>query len=116
MDKKFILVGLLLISLLANATLSFFLVQNNQALDKMLHVQQANAKIIEFTHVFIEEVLLASQDVDFDTRLSLETMVRNLNDQEILDQWQEFTGAQTQEQASIRAKRLLNLLVNKVSF
>jgi len=42
--------------------------------------------------------------------------VRGLNDQEIFDQWQIFTKAQTKEEASLEAKKLLHMLVLKTSF
>jgi hypothetical protein len=66
--------------------------------------------------MFTEKVLLAERDVDFDTRLSLETAVRALNDQEIFDQWQKFTKSATKEEASAEAKKLLRILVQKTSF
>jgi hypothetical protein len=59
---------------------------------------------------------MSDKDVDFNTRLTLETMVRNLNDKQILDQWQAFTAAQTSAQASIDAKNLLDLLVKKIAY
>jgi hypothetical protein len=63
--------------------------------------------------MFTENVLLADKEIDFDSRLSLETSVRTLNDKEIFDQWQVFTKTLTKEDASLQAKKLLRLLVEK---
>lgn len=76
--------------------------------------QKINARVLDFTDMFIEKVLLASREVDFDTRLTLETAVRTLGDEQIFDQWQRFTKAQTRESASTEAKLLLDLLVKKI--
>lgn len=78
--------------------------------------QQVNLKILSFTNLFIEKILMSNQEVDFDTRLMLETMVRNLNDKEILSQWQQFTADANQQDAGNDAKILLDLLIKKVSY
>jgi len=63
----------------------------------------------------VQSVLLSDREVDFDTRLSLETAVRNINDQEILSQWDAFTKSSTQQEATKEAKELLGLLIKKSS-
>lgn len=78
------------------------------------HSGQNNTKILAFTSMFVEKVLMASADIDFDTRLTLETSVRALNDQQIFDQWQKFTKAVTKEDSSNDAKILLDLLIKKI--
>ena len=65
--------------------------------------------------MFEEKVLLSNKEIDFDTRLSLETAVRNLNDQEVFNQWEKFTNSQTKEDATAQAKALLELLIQKTS-
>ena len=107
-----ILIVLFCISLAANGYLAFLAVKLNQA----YQAQQVNEKVLAFRNMFTEKVLLADKEVDFDTRLTLETAVRGLNDQEIFDQWQIFTKAQTKEEASLEAKKLLHMLVLKTSF
>ena len=77
--------------------------------------QQINLQTVAFTKMFVEDVLMASTEIDFDTRLALETSVRGLNDQEVFDQWQKFTKATTKEEASTEAKFLLDLLVGKIA-
>lgn len=96
-------------SLATNAWLSFNLAKVN----KLYKEKQANLKVLAFRNMFTEEVLLADKEIDFDTRLALETSVRDLNNSEIFNQWQEFTKASTKEIASIQAKKLLRLLVEK---
>jgi HSP90 family molecular chaperone len=79
-----------------------------------LSTQQTNGNILSFTDLFIEKVLKADSEVDFETRLELENAVRNLNDSDVLAQWQKFTNAQTQEEAQKEVKNLLEMLVGKV--
>lgn len=70
---------------------------------------------MEFRNMFTEQVLLTSKEIDFDTRLALETSVRGLNDPEIFAAWQAFTNSETKEQATATAKGLLKLLIEKTS-
>jgi len=77
--------------------------------------QQMNTKTLDFTKMFVEDVLMADKEIDFDTRLTLETAVRNLDDQQVFYQWQKFTKSDTKEGASREAKFLLNLLVKKIA-
>lgn len=96
-------------SLVANGYLYFLFVKTNN----LYQVKQVNLKILAFRNMFTEKVLLAEKEIDFDTRLTLETSVRALNDQEVFDQWQIFTKTLTKEEASLQAKKLLRLLVEK---
>lgn len=73
-----------------------------------------NEKVLNFASMFIREVLQADGEVDFETRLSLETAVRNLGDEEILAQWQKFVESKTEAGAQDEVKNLLELLVSKV--
>jgi len=76
--------------------------------------QTTNEKVLEFSRLFIGEVLKADSEINFDTRLKLETAVRNLNDEEILNQWQKFVDSKTEAGAQEEVKNLLELLVSKV--
>ena len=64
--------------------------------------------------MFVHDILMANKDIDFDTRLSLETAVRALNDQDIFNQWTRFTKVTEKEDASYEAKVLLDLLIKKI--
>ena len=79
-----------------------------------LQTQTTNEKVLEFSKLFIKEVLKAETEVNFDTRLKLETAVRNLGDEEISNQWQKFTESKTEVQAQEEVKNLLEMLVNKI--
>jgi len=78
--------------------------------------QQGIAKVLSFRDMFTENVLLSDKEVDFDTRLAMETAVRNLNDPAILSQWQRFVKCENQQEASKEAKELLRLLIEKTRF
>jgi len=106
-----ILAVVCVISLAGNGYLIFAVRKLNQA----YHFKQIDERILAFRNMFTEKVLLAEKEVDFETRLALETAVRALNDKEIFDLWTNFTESQTKEEASIRAKNLLRLLVRRTS-
>ena len=117
-NRKTILVVLLLaVSLSANV---FFFVQyfalqkENSLLKKQNAELQVNSEILSFTEMFIDKVLRAEGDVDFETRLAMETAVRDLKDQEILGQWQKFTSSKSGEEAQAEVKNLFALLVKKI--
>ncbi len=73
-----------------------------------------NEKVLNFTGMFVNKVLQANTSVDFDTRLSLENAVRDLNDPEIMTEWESFTASKTQADAQNSVKKLLGLLVSKI--
>jgi len=98
-------------SLVLNVAMFFAITKGQQILQQC----QTNKKVLEFRNMFSEKVLIAEKEIDFDTRLSLESAVRNLNDQDVFDQWEKFTNCQTKEDATIEAKKLLKLLIAKTS-
>jgi len=79
-----------------------------------LETQKMNEKILDFTKLFIEKVLRAESEIDFETRLGLENAVRDIGDEEILAQWQKFTESKTEAEAQEEVKNLLEMLVDKV--
>ena len=85
-----------------------------KALRSRLRVCQTNEKVLNFTRLFIEKVLKAEEEIDFETRLQLENAVRSINDEEILNQWKKFTQSQTEEEAQKEVVELLDLLVKKI--
>lgn len=64
--------------------------------------------------MFINDVLKSEGEVNFETRLKLENAVRNLQDEEILAQWQKFTNTQKEADAQTEVKVFLEMLVNKI--
>jgi len=98
----------------------FFIIRYNNLKGELqqsktaIEVQEINKEVLEFTKLFIEEVLKAEAEVDFETRLQLESAVRNLEDEEILAQWQKFVESETEFDAQNEVKNLLEILVSKV--
>jgi hypothetical protein len=109
---KIAVISILCVSLATNVALLFFGVKMYKELVFARDLKQQNSRILSFANIFIEKILLAESDIDFDIRLELETCVRSLNDSEILSQWQKFTKSDSLN-ASREAKNLLNLLVKK---
>ncbi len=110
--KSFITI--LSISLILSIGINCWLTYQLSTAVKAYQIQILNTKVLSFTRMFVEEVLMAEEEISFDTRLGLETAVRNLEDEAIFVQWQRFTKATTKEGASNEVKILLDLLVNKI--
>ena len=79
-----------------------------------LQGQETNGKVLEFTKLFVSRVLKSDTEIDFETRLKLENAVRDLDDQEILAQWQKFIDSKTEQEAQVEVKGLLEMLVGKI--
>lgn len=109
----------ILITVLVMATV-FVYTQYREVARELVSIQQkgvaieANRKVLEFAKMFIDDVLRADGEIDFDTRLELESAVRALDDRAILDAWQRFTGSATERQAQDAVKELLSVLVAKI--
>lgn len=116
-NRKTILIIIILLLLAGYAFLGikYFAVQKElRQTQAALETQKTNEKVLDFTKIFIGKVLKAETEVDFETRLKLENAVRNLNDGEILAQWQKFAGSKTEVQAQEEVKNLLEMLANKI--
>ena len=85
-----------------------------QEIKRPIEIQRINEEVLNFAKFFIEKVLKAEGEVDFETRLKLETAVRELKDEEILAQWQKFVDSQTEIEAQQEVKNLLELLISKI--
>jgi len=115
--KKLLWIGMISILAFGNVFLAvkYFAVQGElQAAQEEISQREVNADIVSFTKLFISRVLKAEAEIDFETRLQLETAVRNLGDEEILTQWQKFIGAKTEAEAQGEVKNLLDTLVSKI--
>ncbi len=117
MNRPKTILILILILLAGNIFFSvkYFVVQKElgQA-QAFLETQKTNDKVLEFTKLFIKEVLSAKTEIDFETRLKLENAVRNLGDEEILAQWQKFVDSKTETGAQGEVKNLLEVLLGKI--
>ncbi len=117
MNKSKIILISILILLLGNVFWGvkyMSLVKEFRPTEALLKTQKTNDRVLEFTKLFIEKVLKANAEVDFETRLKLENAVRNLNDQEILAQWSKFIESKTETGAQEEVKNLLEMLVKKI--
>lgn len=95
--------------------LNYFLVKDKLRVSEAAKVQsEINGKVLGFTSMFIREVLQADSEVDFETRLSLENAMRDLEDTEIMTAWQNFVGSSTETEAQDSVKDLMGLLVSKI--
>jgi len=111
------IVVLTLVSVNIFLGVSYFLaLKQLKTTEKQLATQQSNIKIVKFTQLFISKVLKAEKEVSFEDRLVLENTVRDLNDSEVLIQWEKFTGSKTEAEAQNEVKNLLELLVKKYSY
>ena len=118
-NKKTAIISLIFLLVLSNI---FFVVwlyvsQKNlrEAVEKA-EIQKTNTKILAFTDMFVNDVLATDKDIDFETRLSLESAVRDLEDIDILDKWQKFVGSKNNDETQIAFKNLLELLLKKISY
>ena len=115
--EKVILITIVLILLAGNIFfgLKYFAAQKELAeTEQALATQKFNEGILNFTKLFIVKVLKAETEIDFETRLQLETAVRDLDDEQVLAQWQKFIESQTEAQAQTEVKNLLELLTLKI--
>lgn len=118
MNKNKAIVTVVVLLLLAGNVflgVQYFALQNEcKQVRATLNGEQTNSKIVEFTKMFVSDVLKAQNEIDFETRLTLENAVREIGDAEILAQWQKFTESRTEEEAQLEVKNLLEMLVNKI--
>jgi len=118
MSLKNLILGIIVLLLLAGNI--YFVIQNSTLKKELketradLQAKEFNEKVINFTSLFIEKVLKAEGEVDFETRLNLESAVRDLGDEEVLSQWQKFTESQTEDEAQVEVKNLLGILMDKI--
>lgn len=94
----------------------FFFSQRQELMAKRVSIvnQEKNVQIVNFTRLFINDVLKAQGEVNFEKRLELENAVRALEDEEILTQWTDFINSKSEVSAQTEVKDLLGLLVDKI--
>ena len=76
---------------------------------------EVNGKVIEFANAFITIVLPPQGEVDFEDRLKLENMVRDIGDKEIFDVWSAIPESTSENVAQKRVLDLLEILIGKIS-
>lgn len=107
---------ILLASTVAFAVLYFYSQQDLQITKQLLNTQQVDRKILGFGTLFVEKVLKAEKEVSFEDRLRLENTVRDLNDSDVLAQWEKFTVSKTDTDAQKEVINLLELLLKKIVY
>ncbi len=103
---------------LTNAlTLNAYLSVQKQlsVLQTIAQKKDINARVLIFSRLFVERVLQAKGEVSFENRLKLETMVRDLNDQAILQSWDNFVNSKSEQEAQENVKLLLDVLIQKIT-
>lgn len=116
MNKKIIIIFVIVILILGNIFFGvFYFLQNSELkqIKKQLSAQQTNQKIIVFAKLFVDKVLLGRGTVSFDDRLKLENAVRDINDKEIFSRWQEFTDSKNDQDAQKAVGNLFKVLFTK---
>lgn len=88
---------------------------NSINLQQIIARQKTNTKVVVFTQTLIEKVLKSTTPVDFETRLLLENMVRDLDDKTILNEWNNFVNSTDSNDAQVKIKNLLDLLLKKIN-
>lgn len=120
MASKKLLVFLIVLVLALFGTNAFLfykyrLAQTNlDAAKQVIATRTVNAKILNFMNMFIDKVLKAQGEVSFNDRLTLENAVRDLNDPQILDDWNAFVNSKTEPDAQGAVKNLLSDLAKKI--
>ena len=98
----------------------FFSLRYNLLEEEVFQNQQAiaannvNNEVLDFAQLFIDDVLKAEQEIDFEKRLNLESAVRGLEDEDVLAAWQKFTSSATEREAQNAVKDLLSILISRV--
>lgn len=82
---------------------------------QLVRVQDVNTKALFFAKLFVNKILMEKGTVSFEDRLKLENAVRDINDKEILNQWQKFVDSKGGDDSQICVGNLLELLLLKVS-
>ena len=88
--------------------------RETQKIQQDLAKQKTNAKVVSFLDLFIQKVLKTDKEIAFEDRLKLENAIRDINDPEILEKWEQFTGGSNEEEIQEGVKNLLEILVKKM--
>lgn len=120
LDKKNVIwttIILLLVFVIVFLSARYFLqVQETKRLQEELSIKQTNDKVISFLKLFVQKVLKSGDEVSFEDRVRLENVVKELDDQEILFNWERFTKSTSEVQIQQRVKDLMETLVKKIYY
>ena len=113
---SFLVIVILLAAAIALIGQNYVVRQNLAIAENTIESYQYNEKILSFSKLFVTKVLKTEGDVSFEDRLKLENAIRDINDKAIFNQWQEFVNSESQIQAQIAVKDLLELLITKIQY
>lgn len=117
MEKtKFLTVAitLILIILVCVTTLYAFTCMGLRAAQAQLQGQKDNEKTLALAKLFVEKVLQGQDEVSFDDRLKLENAVRDLNNQQIFNQWQKIVKSKSDSETQQNVGIFLDMLINNL--
>ena len=117
MEKTKLSKYLIVVLIIANiAWAYFYYAQRKELIDLRQDTKASaiNAGVVVFARDFVDTVLRAKAEVDFETRLRLENSVRDLKDKDVLAQWGKFVNSKSEFEAQEEVKNLLGLLMNKI--
>ncbi len=110
----FLIIGILLTTSIVTLIRYSSIQKELKETQKSIEEQEFNKGIMGFLNLFIDEVLNTKGEVSFEERLKLESAVRDLEDDEILTQWNSFVNSQDENEAQTQVRNLLKLLVDKI--
>ena len=112
----FIVIAILFAGNVLFASQYYVSLKNVQTKESLLQTYQHNERVLNFAKLFIEKVLKTDSEISFEDRLKLENAVRDINNKDILDQWNAFTGSKTETQAQKEVRNFLKLLLDNVTY
>ncbi len=84
--------------------------------DDFSKIKEFNEKVIFFNKIFVEKVLIKSEQVSYEDRIKLENAVIATEDDELINQWHSFLNSKTEAEAQEQTKRLLFLFATKIIY
>ena len=92
------------------------LLQKEKISQDTIKTYQHNEKILNFTKLFVKNVLKSDGAVPLSQVLTLENAAREINNKPIYDEWQKFVNAKSPLEAQIEVKNLLEMLVDRINY
>lgn len=111
---KIFIAAVIIILFFSNALFIFKYFSLKKGWQNAVVSQKSNSSVLNFTKLFMSKVLNAQQEVSFEDRLMLENAVRDTRDSALLQRWNSFVEAESQAEAQTSAKKLLEMLINKI--
>jgi len=118
MIKKTTIILTIIILVLLAGNVYFYLQYSSvrEQLDDVSRNNQVNTKIVAFSKLFVEKVLVDENEVSYEDRLKLENAVVDTQDEDIINEWHNFLNSKTEFEAQAGTKKLLSLFVNKIIY